>query len=85
MLDNFRIKNMLTRRSLATGLISLVAAPTIVRAGSLMPVKLFKPDCTVVFYRELFQALIIDIDWFAPIHWDISNPTNDQRRPDHAS
>jgi hypothetical protein len=30
---------MLTRRSLVTGLISLVAAPAIVRAGSLMPVR----------------------------------------------
>ena len=29
----------LNRRSLITGLISLVAAPAIVRAGSLMPVK----------------------------------------------
>jgi hypothetical protein len=29
----------LTRRSLVTGLISLVAAPAIVRAGSLMPVR----------------------------------------------
>jgi hypothetical protein len=29
----------LSRRSLITGLISLVAAPAIVRAGSLMPVK----------------------------------------------
>lgn len=30
---------MLNRRSLITGLISLVGAPAIVRAGSLMPVK----------------------------------------------
>lgn len=30
---------MLERRSFITGLISLVAAPAIVRAGSLMPVK----------------------------------------------
>ncbi len=30
---------MLSRRSLITGLVSLVAAPAIVRAGSLMPVK----------------------------------------------
>lgn len=33
----------LNRRSLITGLISLVAAPAIVRAGSLMPVKLMQP------------------------------------------
>lgn len=30
---------MINRRSLITGLISLVAAPAIVRAGSLMPVR----------------------------------------------
>jgi hypothetical protein len=34
---------MLTRRSLITGLVSLVAAPAIVRAGSLMPVKVTEP------------------------------------------
>lgn len=34
----------LTRRSLITGLISLVAAPAIVRAGSLMPVKVMATD-----------------------------------------
>lgn len=33
----------LNRRSLITGLISLVAAPAIVRAGSLMPVKTMMP------------------------------------------
>ena len=33
----------LNRRSLITGLISLVAAPAIIRAGSLMPVKLMTP------------------------------------------
>ena len=46
---------MLNRRSLITGLISLVAAPAIVRAGSLMPVKAlddaafeFSPYYTVI-------------------------------------
>lgn len=35
---------MLTsRRSLITGLVSFIAAPAIVRAGSLMPVKVMKP------------------------------------------
>ncbi len=33
----------LSRRSLITGLISFVAAPAIVRAGSLMPVKVMVP------------------------------------------
>ena len=34
----------LSRRSLITGLVSLVASPAIVRAGSLMPVKAFDPE-----------------------------------------
>ncbi len=34
---------MINRRSLITGLVSLVAAPAIVRAGSLMPVKVMTP------------------------------------------
>lgn len=33
-----------TRRSIITGLIALVAAPAIVRAGSLMPVKVMASD-----------------------------------------
>lgn len=32
-----------SRRSLITGLISLVAAPAIVRAGSLMPIRVIEP------------------------------------------
>jgi hypothetical protein len=34
----------LSRRSLITGLISLVAAPAIVRVSSLMPVKAYVPE-----------------------------------------
>ena len=34
---------MINRRSLITGLISLAAAPAIVRVESLMPVKVIKP------------------------------------------
>lgn len=34
---------MLSRRGLITGLISLAAAPAIVRASSLMPVKVMEP------------------------------------------
>ena len=39
-----------SRRSFITGLVSLIAAPAIIRAGSLMPVKVmefgpFDPDC----------------------------------------
>jgi hypothetical protein len=41
---------MLTRRSLvAGGLISFVAAPAIVRAGSLMPVKQMVEPCALVY------------------------------------
>jgi hypothetical protein len=39
----------INRRSLITGLISFVAAPAIVRAGSLMPVKLMTPLMPDVF------------------------------------
>ena len=35
---------MIHRRGLITGLISLVAAPAIVRAASLMPVKVLAPE-----------------------------------------
>jgi hypothetical protein len=35
--------DVISRRSIITGLISLVAAPAIVRAGSLMPVKVMAP------------------------------------------
>ena len=34
---------MIQRRSFLTGLVSLMAAPAIVRASSLMPIKLFDP------------------------------------------
>lgn len=46
---------MLDRRKFLTGLISLVAAPAIVRAGSLMPVK---ADAD---WRYLVRAVDIDI------------------------
>ncbi len=38
---------MTTRRSFITGLISFVAAPAIVRAGSLMPVKVMEPTLSI--------------------------------------
>jgi hypothetical protein len=38
-----------TRRGFITGLISLVAAPAIVRASSLMPVKLMEPEVIMRF------------------------------------
>lgn len=54
----------LSRRSLITGLISLVAAPAIVRAGSLMPVKQMQPTGGIVDGRfmilcpQQYQALL---------------------------
>lgn len=42
---------MLDRRQLITGLISLVAAPAIVRAGSLMPVKSIWPKTYTTTYH----------------------------------
>ena len=50
---------MISRRSLITGLISLVAAPAIVRAGSLMPVK--QMVTTRVGYTSLDPAAIYQI------------------------
>lgn len=52
---------MLNRRSLITGLISLVAAPAIVRAGSLMPVKAL-PLVEESFEFSGFYSLIPMLD-----------------------
>ena len=46
MTDNFQP----TRRALLTGLISFVAAPAIVRASSLMPVKIIEPEIIQIGY-----------------------------------
>ena len=45
---------MINRRSLITGLISLAAAPAIVRANNLTPVKVIK----TITHEELIQAII---------------------------
>lgn len=45
---------MIDRRGFVTGLISLVAAPVIVRAGSLMPVKAMEPQ------GLLYQAISVE-------------------------
>lgn len=47
-----RADAMIGRRGFITGLISLVAAPAIVRAGSLMPVKVIEPGIT---YRDPYR------------------------------
>ena len=49
----------LSRRSLIGSLISLVAAPAIVRAGSLMPVKVFEPKLSI---EELLKLRIADAE-----------------------
>lgn len=49
---------MIGRRGFITGLISLVAAPAIVRAGSLMPVKMM-PDETAL--AKAMQAYIENV------------------------
>lgn len=49
---------MTTRRGFITGLISLVAAPAIVRASSLMPVKVLPPDDLL----DLLKRRIADVE-----------------------
>jgi hypothetical protein len=39
-----------TRRAFLTGLVSLVASPAIVRASSLMPVKIIEPEIIQISY-----------------------------------
>lgn len=46
---------MINRRGLITGLISLAAAPAIVRASSLMPVKVIKSEISIY---ELMQIIL---------------------------
>lgn len=61
---------MLTRRGLITGLISLAAAPAIVRIESLMPVKVMhpivtgvdwasKPDMAAAYFIEYYEGEIV--------------------------
>lgn len=51
---------MIERRAFLTGLISLVAAPAIVRAGSLMPVKVIElRDDPVHFITEYWDGRVI--------------------------
>jgi hypothetical protein len=49
---------MNTRRSFITGLISFVAAPAIIRAGNLMPVKSMEPQG--ILYRAISVEEMID-------------------------
>ena len=66
---------MLNRRGLITGLISLVAAPAIVRASSLMPVKVYREidllNLPVYGRSPAMDALpdMAEINW--RVHWKI--------------
>jgi hypothetical protein len=51
------VDTRLTRRSFFTGLALLIAAPAIVRATSIMPVKAFRPEFVWVPGEALKQAL----------------------------
>ena len=51
---------MINRRGLITGLISLAAAPAIVRASSIMPVKVIKSTLTLEEYANLVLKPMID-------------------------
>jgi hypothetical protein len=55
---------MINRRGLITGLISLAAAPAIVRIESLMPVKVMKADFKIYPYQRKL------------LYWIESNPEN---------
>lgn len=54
---------MINRRGLITGLISLAAAPAIVRASSLMPVKVVKDDFLTIaeYYDAILKPMIDDL------------------------
>lgn len=61
---------MIGRRGFITGLVSLVAAPAIVRAGSLMPVRVviepygIGPNMTATEIIERFNELVSSrLDW----------------------
>lgn len=55
---------MINRRGLITGLISLTAAPAIVRASSLMPVKVIDKNIfTLDQYTELILKPMIDFHY----------------------
>ncbi len=62
---------MINRRSLITGLISFaVTAPAIVRADSLMPVKVMTPIMTLDNYAKLINPMVDRLyqNWF--LHQD---------------
>lgn len=52
----------LPRRQFLTGLASLMVAPAIVKASSLMPVKLFKPAIDMSLLTDYLVTDTIDVD-----------------------
>jgi hypothetical protein len=78
------VRKMIQRRSFLTGLISLVAAPAIVRAGSLMPVRDDRLTVgmiveardkarlmTLIEYRNQIMREYLDANLFTPYMGDI--------------
>ena len=58
-----------TRRSLITGIVSLVAAPAIVHASSLMPVKPIKPTFDIL--TNAWRSHYGIVEWPAvQVFWD---------------
>jgi hypothetical protein len=53
------MKMIIGRRSLLTGLVGLVAAPAIIRAGSLMPVKQMIEPIKPTFVMDDFPTSIV--------------------------
>lgn len=72
-----------TRRSLITGLIAFVAAPAIVRAGSLMPIKVMEEQVIFPVLQPdvVFMATLNDCYYFfdgARVHLSVRGWISDQ-------
>jgi hypothetical protein len=60
---------MLSRRKLITGLISFAAAPAIVRASSLMPVKVMKPEDLISIIINYKSSDFVHLDVLYGVQW----------------
>lgn len=61
---------MINRRSLITGLVSFVAAPAIVRASNLMPVKAIDKQIKIADYMQqayINQMKMMQLKFYLPI------------------
>ena len=65
---------IINRRSLITGLVSLIAAPTIVRVSSLMPVKLMEPTPVIGDLDLLIPGFYADITIDHPLYRAAGSP-----------